>query len=109
MLFAIMYDELNTEQFITTYYSYKEYFNNTFYEPENLILEWVIDTEKPPKGKTYKDKQSTLQNQAIAYQHAAGSNESILSYWELSSIQGYFSRYGKRYGLLKEFKENGII
>ena len=109
MLFTIMYDEFNTEQFIVTYDNYKEYFNNTFCEPGSLVVEWIIDPDKPPKGKTYKDKQSTLQNQAIAYQHAAGSSESILSYWELSIIQDYFTRYGKRYGLLKEFKENGII
>lgn len=31
------------------------------------------------------------------------------SYGELAYFQGYFERLGKRYGLLREFKENAII
>ncbi len=30
------------------------------------------------------------------------------SYEELIEFQSYFERLGKRYGLLKEFRENGI-
>ena len=31
------------------------------------------------------------------------------SWYELSIWSNYFYKLGKRYGLLKEFKENGII
>ena len=32
-----------------------------------------------------------------------------VSYGELAWMQRYFTIMGKRYGLLKEFRENGII
>ena len=31
------------------------------------------------------------------------------SYYELAKISDYFYKIAKRYGLIKEFKENGII
>ena len=36
-------------------------------------------------------------------------NEASLSYGELATAQDYFKIVGKRFGLLREFKENGII
>lgn len=36
-------------------------------------------------------------------------NDHDYSYSELLERQAYFEKMGKRYGLLKEFKENGII
>ena len=56
-------------------------------------------------GKTYKEKRECLRDKAIEY-----SNNQVggLSYLELSCINEYFERYGRRYGLLKEFKENCI-
>lgn len=32
-----------------------------------------------------------------------------ISYSELACMQDYFYKLGKRYGLIKEFRENGII
>ena len=32
-----------------------------------------------------------------------------ISYSELAFMQNYFYKVGKRYGLIKEFRENGII
>ena len=32
-----------------------------------------------------------------------------LDYLKLTEKQAYFEKLGKRYGLIKEFKENGII
>lgn len=31
------------------------------------------------------------------------------SYGEIADIQGYFEKLAKRYGLIKEFRENAII
>lgn len=36
-------------------------------------------------------------------------NEHNYSYGELYEFGVYFEKLGKRYGLLKEFRENGII
>jgi hypothetical protein len=44
---------------------------------------------------------------AIDWQSQAGKKS--LSYAELAAWAGFFRKLGKRFGLLKEFKENGII
>ena len=36
-------------------------------------------------------------------------NEHNYSYGELADFGAYFYKLGKRYGLLKEFRENGIV
>lgn len=58
------------------------------------------------KGKTYADKKAELIDKAIEFTHI---DEGGLSYGEYALINEYFETYGKRYGLLKEFKEAGII
>ena len=55
---------------------------------------------------TYNERKRKACEEAIQWQHDA-SNEH-LSYQELSSIGIHFYRLGKRYGLLREFRENGI-
>jgi len=37
------------------------------------------------------------------------SSENAMSYSDIIDSGEYFMRVGKRYGLLKEFKENGVI
>ena len=44
---------------------------------------------------------------AIDYQNWA--SEQSMSYGELAKYQNYFENLGKKFGLKKEFKENGII
>jgi len=44
---------------------------------------------------------------AIDYQNWA--SEQSMSYGELAEYQNYFEKLGKKFGLKKEFKENGII
>ena len=51
----------------------------------------------------YKNK---ARLKAIEWQLDFDSNN--YSYSELLEYQNYFKKIGKRYGLLKEFKENGI-
>ena len=46
---------------------------------------------------------------AIAQEWQRGQAETAQSYAELLRDQEYFLTLGKRYGLIKEFKENGII
>lgn len=68
----------------------------------------------------YMDKKAQARQDAIAYQMGEYSQVSFmasigykdgdgLSYGELAEVQAIFERLGKRYGLLKEFKENCII
>lgn len=56
-------------------------------------------------GKTYAEKQADLREKAIEFQYA---DEGGLSYGEFVEVMDFFNKYGKRFGLLREFRENGI-
>ena len=55
----------------------------------------------------YQSKKAQAQQKAIDYQLYASDNN--LSYAEIAEQGEYFYKLAKRYGLVKEFKENGII
>lgn len=57
-------------------------------------------------NKYLKNKEKLREN-AIKWQQDFPSKN--YSYGELAFWQDYFYKLGKKYGLLKEFKENGII
>ncbi len=57
-------------------------------------------------GKTYQERKNDIQNKAIEWSYTGGAAN--WSYSELSEIQSFFEVNGKRYGLIKEFKENAI-
>ena len=94
----------------------KEYFN-IYYKNIEGYAEWNKDTFSPTceniktldfrlHGKTYEEKQESLRNLAIEYQLEFAPLS--WSYGELTEITNYFYENGKRYGLLREFRENGI-
>ena len=57
--------------------------------------------------KTYQEKKAEARQLAINWQNDFQNHQ---SYWsELAYYTDYFTRLGKRYGLLEEFRENGII
>ena len=53
----------------------------------------------------YRQRKAKIREEAIDFQ----CSEVALSYFELAEKQLYFYKYGKRYGLLKEFRNEGII
>lgn len=55
----------------------------------------------------YKDKKECIRQSAIGFQTNFQSNK--YDYNNLLNIQNDFYKLGKRYGLLKEFRENAII
>lgn len=55
----------------------------------------------------YQMNKEESRNKAIEWQ-SHFSDESY-SWSELLRFQEYFTKLGKRYGLLREFRENGII
>ena len=57
--------------------------------------------------KNYKTKKEELRQKAINWQHAQSEHDFNLMI--LSNVSFYFKKQGKKYGLLKEFKENAII
>lgn len=58
-------------------------------------------------GKSYQERKADLQKKAIEWSNSVGQYPRW-SYGELGEIQDFFERNGKRYGLLKEFRENAI-
>lgn len=57
----------------------------------------------------YKKGKERLQLKAIEWQLSQTYYEKGYSWGEIAEIQAYFEKQAKRYGLLKEFRENGII
>lgn len=55
----------------------------------------------------YQKEKRRARNSAIWWQENFDNEK--YSYFELSEWQEYFYKLAKRYGLIKEFKENGII
>ena len=56
--------------------------------------------------KTYYQRKEEIRQEAIEWQLDFCNHN--YSYYELMEFGEYFYKLGKRYGLLKEFRENGI-
>ena len=85
------------------YYSWQEWHKDTFNPLTEIIGVLVFKV----KGTNYAEKKANLEDMAKEWQH--NFTDYNWSYGELAEIGDYFYRQGKRYGLLREFKENGII
>ena len=105
-MFLARYDNDKGETEFAIYYKnrygYKQFFEDTF-SPLNENIE-VLDLKV--SGKTYSERKSNLYDLAIDYQYNFSSLS--WSYGELFEICNFFEKNGKRYGMLKEFKENAI-
>lgn len=97
----------------------KEHFDIYFYSNwgEKGYILWRDDTFSPLckniktldfriKGKNYQERKNNLIELAKEWQ--LDFSYLSWSYSELAEIVNYFYNNGKRYGLLKEFRENGI-
>ena len=58
--------------------------------------------------KSYQERKEEARNAAIEYQNTY-SDGVIYTWSEVAEIGAKFERLAKRYGLIREFKENGII
>lgn len=59
------------------------------------------------KKLSYEERKNQVRNEAIEFQNNFGQHN--YSYGEIATYQEYFAELGARYGLTKEFRENGII
>jgi len=68
----------------------------------------IIDLDRI-HGKTYTDKKEYIRNKAIDFQlidsEISGGG---LSWGEYAAVANFFETYGRRFGLLREFRENAI-
>lgn len=58
-------------------------------------------------GKTYHERKTSARDIAIDLQAMQGM--STMSMYEYSELYSYLYSIGKQYGLLKEFRDNGVI
>ena len=100
MFFASFKDAYGNEH-ANLYFDYPRFYQDTFSPKCEIIqiVEFVIH------GKNYKERKSSLREIAVEFSHNSICG---LSFGELQHIQNFFETMGKRYGLLREFKENAI-
>ena len=55
----------------------------------------------------YEERKEAARQEAIEWQYSF--NDTSYSYEDLAYYTRHFRKLGKRYGLIKEFEENGII
>ena len=72
---------------------------------KNGIL-YDASTNKPIVNK-YQRAKENVRNEAVKWQNSF--NDHNYSYEELTYYGNYFEKLAKKYGLVKEFRENGII
>ena len=56
---------------------------------------------------TYEERKERARQKAIEWQYDFTQNDHYMS--EYAEWGAYFEKLGKRYGLIREFRENGII
>lgn len=102
MMLLGIFENAEGKQESNIYYNWELWFKDTF-SPATEIIAMILFKIS---GKTYAEKKESLKQVALTYQVSSPIN---LSYGEIASINYFFEKNAKRYGLLKEFKENGII
>lgn len=91
---------LTTEKLL---YCWGDVFRETF-SPDTAETAVIIDFKT--HGKTYKERRDNLHDLAVRFSAAC---EGGFSWGEEIQVITWFEKNGKRYGLTKELKENGII
>lgn len=81
--------------------SWEDFYKVTF-SPEIVARDIMV---LKVTGKTYQERKASLQELAIEYSNTCYPD---LSWGELATVNSFFETYGRRYGLLRKFKENAI-
>ena len=100
MFFASYKDAFGKEH-ANLYFDWNSFHSDTF-SPECEVIQLI---EFTTHGKNYRERKNSLEEIAIEFSHNAVCG---LSYGEIYHIQNFFETMGKRYGLLREFRENCI-
>ena len=98
-----LYKHKNDDNIGGVVYSREELEAVTNFEHDYYIV--ILDGTSP-FSLGYEAKKDEIRQQAIDYQYMFSLIS--MTYGDLAEVGDYFTRYGKKYGLLKEFRENGI-
>lgn len=100
-MFYAKYRDINGEEVAKLYDRGEDYARDTF----SPLVEPLTVIDFSVKGKNYRERQSSVQTIAIDFQVADIGGLFMSDY---DRIGGWFTTQGKRYGLLKEFRENAV-
>ena len=70
-------------------------------------VETVSCLEFKTHGKTYKERRENLRQLAVDFQNSESGNGLYMS--DICAICDFFRVNGSRFGLMREFEENGIV
>ena len=101
-MFYAKYRDINGEEVAKLYDLPEEYYADTF-SPE---VEPLAVINFSVKGKNYRERKSSVETTARDFQAADIGGLYMSDY---DRIGEWFTTQGKRYGLIKEFQENGIV
>ena len=101
IMFFASYKDAFGKEHANLYFDWEKYFADTFSSGCEVIqlIEFAIH------GRNYRERKNSLEEIAIEFSHNVVCG---LSYGEIYHIQNFFETMGKRYGLLREFRENCI-
>jgi hypothetical protein len=99
MIYAVL--KQGNDETANLFFRWEDFHKATF----NPEVEPICIIELGHVKGNYQDKKAAIEDKAIEY---SNNQYPGLSYGELFEIESYFRSYGKRYGLLSEFRENAI-
>lgn len=105
MIFQILKDNETKETFTT----FDDCWNCTHSRTFSPVVDILFITDFKIKGKNYKERKESARSLAIELQRTFIDYDIYTSYSEVMQLSNIFERIGKKYGLLKEYNENGII
>ena len=100
-MFYAKYRDIDGEEVAKLYDRGEDYARDMF----SPLVEPLTVINFSVKGHNYRERQSSVQTIAIDFQTADIGGLFMSDY---ARIGDWFSTQGKRYGLLKEFRENAI-
>lgn len=102
MLYAKIKDTNNGITTDNLFFSFSDLFTATF--SPDLVTVSIIPFKV--SGKNYTERKENLADLAKEF---SGACEGGFSWQEETTVLSWFETMGARYGLIKEFRENGII
>lgn len=84
------------------YEDFQDYISDTF-SPE---VETMVIIPFTVHGSNYRERRENVRGTAMEFQTANDCDGLYMS--DMAQIYGWFEKMGKRYGLLKEFRENAV-
>ena len=84
------------------YDDFQDYISDTF----SPAVETMVIIPFTVHGSNYAERRENVRGTAMEFQTANDCDGLYMS--DMAQIYGWFEKMGKRYGLLKEFRENAI-